>query len=270
MKTFSIGFPVAEYDETSYAREVAKHLGTEHHEERVEPDCIAILPKLDVALRRAVRRQFGDSDLLRVANDAREHVTVALSGDGGDELFAGYPRYQAVRLASMFDRLPAAVRRVLTGAVMAAIAGQPSPEVAGAEVQAFRRQGWTSPASGGTSTGCRSSTKRNEPDLYSDDFLAQLPDTDPFEFLHAAFGRVPQARPGDRSQPGGSGYLSAVRSDDQGRHRLDGARAGVPGPVSRSARCGTGGPMPVSLKFRGDAASGYCSRRSASCCRRSC
>ena len=46
MKTFSIGFPVAEFDETSYARLVARHLGTDHHEERVEPDCISILPKL--------------------------------------------------------------------------------------------------------------------------------------------------------------------------------------------------------------------------------
>ena len=107
VKTFSIGFPVAEYDETSYARQVAEHLGTDHHEFQVKPDAVEILPQLvwhydePLADSSAIPTWY-------VAQQTRQHVTVALSGDGGDELFAGYPRYQAVRLAGWFDRLPPA------------------------------------------------------------------------------------------------------------------------------------------------------------------
>ncbi|MFP6620200.1 MAG: asparagine synthase (glutamine-hydrolyzing) [Pirellulaceae bacterium] len=104
VKTFSIGFPVREYDETNYARQVAEHLGTDHHEFRVEPDAVDILPQLVWHYDEP----FADSSAIPtwyVAQQTRQHVTVALSGDGGDELFAGYPRYQAVRLAGWFDRM---------------------------------------------------------------------------------------------------------------------------------------------------------------------
>ena len=103
VKTFAIGFPVAEYDETNYARQVADHLGTEHHEFQVKPDAVEILPKLVWHFDEPM----SDSSAIPtwyVAQQTRQHVTVALSGDGGDELFAGYPRYQAVRLAGWFDR----------------------------------------------------------------------------------------------------------------------------------------------------------------------
>ena len=104
VKTFSIGFPVREYDETNYARQVAAHLGTDHHEFQVEPDAVEILPQL----AWHYDEPFADSSAIPtwyVAQQTRQHVTVALSGDGGDELFAGYPRYQAVRLAGWFDRM---------------------------------------------------------------------------------------------------------------------------------------------------------------------
>jgi asparagine synthase (glutamine-hydrolysing) len=104
VKTFSIGFPVREYDETSYARQVAAHLGTDHHEFKVEPDAVEILPQL----AWHYDEPFADSSAIPtwyVAQQTRQHVTVTLSGDGGDELFAGYPRYQAVRLAGWFDRM---------------------------------------------------------------------------------------------------------------------------------------------------------------------
>ena len=104
VKTFSIGFPVPEYDETDYARQVARHLGTDHHEFQVDPDAVEILPQLVWHYDEP----FADSSAIPtwyVAQQTREHVTVALSGDGGDELFAGYPRYQAVRLAGWFDRM---------------------------------------------------------------------------------------------------------------------------------------------------------------------
>jgi asparagine synthase (glutamine-hydrolysing) len=105
IQTFSIGFPVKEYDESKYARQVAEYLGTDHHEFTVEPDAINILPSLS----RHYDEPFADSSAIPtwyLAQLTREHVTVALSGDGGDELFAGYPRYRAVALANKIDRLP--------------------------------------------------------------------------------------------------------------------------------------------------------------------
>ena len=105
IKTYSIGFPIKEYDETSHAREVAKHLNTDHHEFQVTPSATEILPKLvwhydePLADSSAIPTWY-------VSQMTRQEVTVALSGDGGDELFAGYPRYQAVELARKIERWP--------------------------------------------------------------------------------------------------------------------------------------------------------------------
>lgn len=105
IKTYSIGFPVKEYDETSHARAVAKHLDTDHHEFQVTPSATDILPKLvwhydePLADSSAIPTWY-------VSQMTRQEVTVALSGDGGDELFAGYPRYQAVDLVRKIERWP--------------------------------------------------------------------------------------------------------------------------------------------------------------------
>lgn len=109
--TFSIGFPVGAFDEREYARAAARHLRTEHHEYVVEPSALDLLPRLIWHYDEP----FGDSSAIPtmyLAQVTRQVVTVALSGDGGDELFGGYERYQAVRLAGWLDRLPRAVRRV--------------------------------------------------------------------------------------------------------------------------------------------------------------
>ncbi len=95
LSTFSIGFGDPRYDETSFAREVAKYLGTDHHEFRVTPDAAADLPRL----AEVFGDPFADSSALPthyLAKQTRQHVTVALSGDGGDELFGGYDRYVAM------------------------------------------------------------------------------------------------------------------------------------------------------------------------------
>ena len=116
LKTFSIGFPEKAYDETRHARVAAAALGTEHREFTVTPDALAALPKLV----RHYDEPFGDSSAiptLALSEHTREHVTVALSGDGGDELFCGYDRYRAVRLAARFDRLPGPLRAVLAAEV---------------------------------------------------------------------------------------------------------------------------------------------------------
>jgi len=92
VKTFAIGFRQADFDESQYARLVAQKFETEHHELILEPDIVASLEKLTSSLEEP----FSDASILPtyfVSCLARQHVTVALSGDGGDELFAGYTRY---------------------------------------------------------------------------------------------------------------------------------------------------------------------------------
>jgi asparagine synthase (glutamine-hydrolysing) len=111
--TFSIGFPVKKFDETSYAREAAAFLGTQHHEQIVEPHALSILPKLIWHYDEP----FADSSaipMMYLSEMTQREVTVALSGDGGDELFCGYDRYRAVRIAERTDRLPGWVKRFLS------------------------------------------------------------------------------------------------------------------------------------------------------------
>lgn len=96
VKTFSIGFKEKKYNELAFAREVAKKYNCEHHEQIVEPESISLLPKLVSAFDEP----FADSSAIPtyfVSKLAREHVTVALSGDGGDELFAGYNNYKYLK-----------------------------------------------------------------------------------------------------------------------------------------------------------------------------
>ncbi|HZK81922.1 MAG TPA: asparagine synthase-related protein, partial [Humisphaera sp.] len=110
LQTFSIGFDDARYDETEYALAVASHLGTQHHEFIVRPDAAADLPKLAAVFGEP----FADSSALPthyLARETREHVKVALSGDGGDELFGGYERYRAIQASRQLDRLPMALRK---------------------------------------------------------------------------------------------------------------------------------------------------------------
>jgi asparagine synthase (glutamine-hydrolysing) len=103
--TFSIGFDEAEYDESAFAARVAEHLGTNHHTFHVRPDAAADLPKLAVVFAEP----FADSSALPthyLSRETRQHVKVALSGDGGDELFGGYDRYRAMWLSEKFQHFP--------------------------------------------------------------------------------------------------------------------------------------------------------------------
>lgn len=111
VETFSIGFPDSRYDERVHARTIAERLGSVHHEALVDPsDLVEVLPMLI----RHYGEPFADSSAVPtfyVARMARERITVALTGEGGDEMFGGYYRHQAARAAAHLDRLPAAVRR---------------------------------------------------------------------------------------------------------------------------------------------------------------
>ncbi len=108
--TFSIGFGDPTYSELRYARAVAAHCGTRHHEEILTPDYLSLLPEVISQLDQPIA-DFSVFPTLLVARMARRHVTVALGGDGGDELFGGYDTYRADRLsARLLDWQPAPVR----------------------------------------------------------------------------------------------------------------------------------------------------------------
>src|SRR5205085_2341131 len=110
VKTFSISFAESSFDESQYARAVAKFLGTDHHEERFSASLAA---NLVGEIGAWMDEPFSDPSLVPtylLSRFTRKHVTVALGGDGGDELFAGYPMYGGLRWAEFYKRIPPAVR----------------------------------------------------------------------------------------------------------------------------------------------------------------
>ena len=113
VKTFSISFAESSFDESQYARAVAKFLGTDHHEERLSAYLAA---NLVGDIGSWMDEPFSDPSLVPtylLSRFTRKHVTVALGGDGGDELFAGYPMYRGYRWAEMYARVPKPLRRGL-------------------------------------------------------------------------------------------------------------------------------------------------------------
>lgn len=115
-KTFSIGFDDASYNEVEFARMVARRAGAEHHEE-----VVAASPELALeALAAALDEPLADVSLIptyAVSRMARRHVTVVISGDGGDEVFAGYDWYRAAALADGYRRVPGPVRWAVDAAL---------------------------------------------------------------------------------------------------------------------------------------------------------
>lgn len=112
LKSFSAVFADASFDESAYARIVARVAGTEHHEVGItSSDLLAMIPNLG----RLIDEPLGDSSFVPtylLCRYVSQHVKVVLAGDGGDELFAGYPTYQAHRLIEYYERLvPGPVRR---------------------------------------------------------------------------------------------------------------------------------------------------------------
>lgn len=110
VKTFSISFAESSFDESQYARAVAKFLGTDHHEERLSANLAA---NLVGEIGSWMDEPFSDPSLVPtylLSRFTRKHVTVALGGDGGDELFAGYPMYRGHRWAENYARVPRLLR----------------------------------------------------------------------------------------------------------------------------------------------------------------
>src|SRR5215211_726702 len=171
VKTFSIGFPDQAFDEVRYARLVAERFATDHHEFEVRPEALSIMPRLACHYGEP----FGDPSAIPtfyLAELTSRHVTVALNGDGGDESFAGYPRYTRGRRMGALDGVPASVKRGTARLVALAAAGGKNGSVRGrasrlAEVAAM--EPWERYA-----TSLISFDRRQRDALLSDDFKRSL------------------------------------------------------------------------------------------------
>jgi asparagine synthase (glutamine-hydrolysing) len=176
-KTFSIGFEDKDYDELKFARNIAKRFNTEHNEFIVKPNALEILP----LLVERYGEPYADSSCIPtyyVARETRKYVTVALNGDGGDELFAGYERYQAMLAA---ENIPAFAKTLL-GTLSGILPDSTNPKNKLRRIKRFfngvslpfqqRYLKWI---------GIFDGNLKN--DLYSDDFLCLIADTDPLRFI---------------------------------------------------------------------------------------
>jgi asparagine synthase (glutamine-hydrolysing) len=195
VKTFSIGFGERDYDELRYARQVADRFATDHHELQVRPRALEIVP----TLVRHYGEPYGDSSAIPtfyVAQLTRQHVTVALNGDGGDELLAGYERHWAARIAARYDTVPRFVRH---GLIRPLIPLVPEPRQRRAFIRRAKRfmtaahlpvldryQHWVG-----------AYTPAQKAALYTDDFAARLDGNDSGRWLRAALAPEPRLDPVD-------------------------------------------------------------------------
>ena len=188
--TISVGFDHAAYDELGHARRVAEHLGCEFHPRTVTPDIVTLLPKLAWHFDEP----FADSSAVPtyyVSKAARELVTVALSGDGGDELWAGYTRHRVERWEHSARAAlgpAAAVAGVLARALPLSVKGARSlRHLAAAPDQAY---------------AIKHAYGMFEPDakarLYAPDFAASVRHADPFAMFREVYARCGSSDPLDR------------------------------------------------------------------------
>ena len=181
VQTFSIGFEEKEFDELDYARIVAKRFSTDHHEFVVKPDAIGILPRLVWHYNEP----FADSSAIPtyyVAKSTRDHVKVVLTGDAGDENFAGYPRYLRAKWVSVFSKLPERVRRDLLPPILRGIA-----QCHWKEKSLHRLADFVKSLSSHQARNYGEQVKifnvQEKEDLYSSDFMRVTRGTDPMEYL---------------------------------------------------------------------------------------
>src|SRR3972149_1802742 len=181
VKTFSIGFDDKDYSELKYANKVADTFNTEHHEFVVKPNVIEILP----VLIDHYGEPYADSSAIPtyyVSRQTKQHVTVALNGDGGDEVFAGYERYQAVLLSEMYQKIPAILRNSLFQTI-----GNLIPDSFGQKnrLKGIKRfiEGEHLPLSKRYLQWIGMFTEKVRDDMYTDEFLREVPDSDPLSII---------------------------------------------------------------------------------------
>ena len=138
VRTFSVGFREEAYSELRYAREIAQLHGTEHHELVMEPQALEVLPDMV----NHFDEPFADAaaiPLWYLSRFTREHVTVALNGDGGDEAFAGYQRYYADPVANAYAAIPAPLRSAVFDPLIGMLPSRPHVPAERSYLGALRR-----------------------------------------------------------------------------------------------------------------------------------
>ncbi|MBI3466160.1 MAG: asparagine synthase (glutamine-hydrolyzing), partial [Planctomycetes bacterium] len=197
VKTCTIGFPVDGYDESGYARIAAEHLGTEHHELQVQPDSLGMLPQLVWHFDEP----FADSSAIPtyfVSQATRRHVTVALTGDGGDELFAGYPRYRTVESLGAFDRLPDWLRGLTANRLWNHLPG--TKERSFGRRLRYRMETLHEPPDRRYSHWVSIFPPRSKVGLYTPELLDSIGGSDAAAFVADAMGRASGRSPGTRAR----------------------------------------------------------------------
>lgn len=189
VKTFSIGFGDPTYNELPYARQVASAFGTEHHEEFLTPD----INEMVLRLVRHFDEPFGDFSIFPtylVSEVARKHVTVALSGDGGDELFGGYDTYVAQAMDRRYYRhLPGWLRSRLLPAVMDRIPPRPAKKGLVNKAKRFV-EGAALPEAWGHTRWMMFLHERDRRHLYHPDVLDALQGTGAGSLMETLFARA--------------------------------------------------------------------------------
>ncbi len=188
VETFSIGFNEATYNESSYAKIVADHFKTKHHEFVIEPDALDLTEKLIGQLDEP----FGDFSIFPtylVSKMAREFVTVALSGDGGDELFAGYDTYLANKAGQIYQRVPKFMRQGIIAPFLNMI---PPTEKKKGLINRARRftEGMRLPEDLAHTRWMIFLQEADKTRLYSQDFWNNLNYEESFEFIRNHFNGV--------------------------------------------------------------------------------
>ena len=188
VKTFSIGFEEQDFSELHHARRVAERVGAEHHEFVVRPDAMEVLP----TLVEHYGEPYADSSAIPtyyVSRETRKHVTVALNGDGGDECFAGYDRYAAMRLSERYRKLPGVLReRVIRQAVELLPISELRPSRA-RRVRRFLRAASLPPVDRYLSWVSVVTGAAKE-ELYTDEFRAEVGGRDASAWLRPWFARA--------------------------------------------------------------------------------
>ena len=188
VKTFSVGFSEKSYDEVKFARMVAKKFNTDHHELKVSPKAIEILPKII----KHYGEPFADYSCIPtyyVSQFAATKVKVVLTGDGGDESFAGYYRYTACKIAQIFDCLPPFLRKLIQN-LLYLIPDRGDMRTTNWQLKRFFRS-LHHPAQKRYLNWICSFNKQEKSLLYSSGFLTEVDLNYDFEFLTGLYRQKP-------------------------------------------------------------------------------
>lgn len=202
VKTFSIGFEEQDFSELKYARRVAEHVGAEYNEFIVRPNALDVIP----TLVEHYGEPYADSSAIPtyyVAKETRKHVTVALNGDGGDESFAGYERYTAMKIAESYARVPKALRKAFVEMPVGLL---PTSEIKRSRARDAKRflQAANLPRTERYFRWMSTFNRDAKRDLYTDDFARSISGNDPVSVLDKWFALA-----------NGNGTLDATLLTDQ-------------------------------------------------------